>query len=191
VPSYDFNRFRADSDFDLRHFVAFSGSWELPFAKMWDTGPKRLTKGWTLFPILTYRSGQPLTVFAGFTASPTDPGPSGVGDAYLVLANLDAPIQYLNTRKTNTIAGNSGNFYFDPSAFSVAEFSAPGFDPVINPSQRTYGSSGRNSIRAYFFNVLNHTEFGNPNVTVGSSLMGQITSTFSPRVIQLAGRLTF
>ncbi len=218
VPSYDFNRFRADSDFDLRHFVAFSGSWELPFAKMFDRAPKRLTKGWTLFPILTYRSGQPLTVFAGFTASPTDPGPSGVGDAYLVLANLVSPINYLNPRQTSTIAGNSGNFYFDPSAFSVAEFNAPGFDPVNNPSQRTYGSSGRNSfrgpgltnfnitlakttdlyrermkleIRADFFNVLNHTEFQNPNVTEGSSLIGQLTSTFSPRVIQLAGRLTF
>ena len=135
-----------------------------------------------------------------------------------MLANLVSPINYLNPRQTSTIAGNSGNFYFDPSAFSVAEFNAPGFDPVNNPSQRTYGTSGRNSfrgpgltnfnitlakttdlyrermkleIRADFFNVLNHTEFQNPNVTEGSSLIGQLTSTFSPRVIQLAGRLTF
>ncbi len=218
VPAYDFNRFRSDADFDLRHFVAFSGSWELPFGKIWENGPRRLTKGWTLFPILTYRSGQPLTVFAGFTPSPSDPGPSGAGDGYLALANLVAPINYLNPRQTNTVSGNSGNFYFDPNAFSVAEFSAPGFDPVNNPAQRTYGTSGRNSfrgpgvtnfnitlakttelyrermkleIRADFFNVFNHTEFGNPNTTIGSSLIGQITSTLSPRVIQLAGRLTF
>ena len=49
VPAYDWNRFRASSDFDLTHYVAISGSWELPFAKAWNSGPKLLTRGWTLF----------------------------------------------------------------------------------------------------------------------------------------------
>jgi hypothetical protein len=89
---------------------------------------------------------------------------------------------------------------------------------VNNPSQRTYGSSGRNSfrgpgrtnfnvtlakttdlfrervkmeIRADFFNVLNHTEFDNPSTSISSHFFGQITSTGDPRIIQLAGRFTF
>ena len=220
VPAYNWDRFRASSDFDLRHYVAFSGTWELPFARMWDRGPKRLTRGWTLYPIVTYRSGGPMTISAGLPTTRTRPGPSGAGDGGLTLANQVAPVTYFDphTYLTNSMTGNAGNFYFDPTAFSTAAFSAPGFDPVNNPSQRTYGSSGRNEyrgpgrsnfnitlakitslyqermkleIRADFFNVLNHTEFDNPSTSIGSSFFGQVTSTGDPRIIQLAARLTF
>ena len=66
-------------------------------------------------------------------------------------------------------------------------------------------------IRAEFFNIFNHANFTNPGIInngvsngntnpfVGgaggtnpnSSLFGQITSTFDPRIIQLAGRVSF
>jgi hypothetical protein len=60
--------------------------------------------------------------------------------------------------------------------------------------------------RAEFFNIFNHANFLNPGVTnagnstysggssgsnINSSLFGQITSTYDPRIIQLAARLTF
>lgn len=210
VPFYNWNRFRADSDFDLRHYIAFSGSWELPFAKMWDSGPKRLTKGWTLYPIVTYRTGSPMTMFAGLSASTTKPGPSGAGDAYLVLDNQVGAFNTFDAHRNQTLGGNSGNFYFDPAAFS-GDFS------YLQPGQYTYGSSGRNGyrgpslanfnvtlakttaiterlnleIRADFFNVLNHTEFQNPSTSIGSQFFGQITDTYDPRIIQLAVRLQF
>jgi hypothetical protein len=60
--------------------------------------------------------------------------------------------------------------------------------------------------RAEFFNLFNHVNFLNPGVTntgngvysgdlggtnPNSSLFGQITSTYDPRIIQLALRLSF
>src|SRR5262249_32891565 len=45
--------------------------------------------------------------------------------------------------------------------------------------------------RAEAFNVLNHTNFNNPNVTSTSSLFGEITSARDPRNIQLALKLIF
>jgi hypothetical protein len=218
VPAYDWNRFRANSDFDIRHNLVFSGSWELPFNKMWTSGPSRLTRGWTMYPIVSYRSGTPITISGNQPTTRKRPGPSGAGDGGLVLANQVNVFTTFDPHNGQTLAGNSGNFYFDPSAFSIAQYEDPNFDPVNNPSQRTYGTSGRNEyrgpsrtnfdvtlakttalfnervrleIRADFFNVLNHTKFDNPNVNIGSGQFGQVSSTGDPRIIQLAARFMF
>ena len=54
--------------------------------------------------------------------------------------------------------------------------------------------------RVEAFNVLNHTEFANPDTTLTSGTFGQITSTTfgtgiaalqTQRILQLAARLTF
>ena len=82
VPAYNWNYFRAPSDYDLTHVLSFSGDWELPFRKL--GGPKRLTSGWRLFPIVSYRSGQTLDVTAGLSRTSTRTGPSGLGDPNLV-----------------------------------------------------------------------------------------------------------
>ena len=221
VPAWDADRFRADSDFDLRHYIAFSGTWELPFSKMWSSGPSRLTRGWTLYPIITFRTGSPMTIFSGLSTRSTSPGPSGAGDQALILANQVNTVTYLDPKNTPTlnnpnIGGTAtGNFWFNPDAFS-ADFS------YLQPGQYTYGSSGRNEyrgpdvvnfnlsiakttalserthleIRADFFNIFNHAEFQNPSTTIGSATFGQISSTGigsdpRTRVIQLAGRFTF
>ena len=44
------NAFRASSDQDVRHRITFSGGWDLPIEQAWNSGPKRLTQGWSLFP---------------------------------------------------------------------------------------------------------------------------------------------
>jgi len=220
VPYYDWNRFRATSDFDLTHFIAFSGSWELPFAKAWESGPRRLTKGWTLFPIITHRSGAPLDVLANLSRSATRPGPSGAGDSNLVRPNLVSPIAYQDPQVFQTINSRTGNYYFNPAAFDRAPLLAlyNSGAAATDPSLRTFGSLGRNAfrgpdrtnadisiakitylygervkfeIRGDFFNIFNHAEFSNPNVTITSSLFGQISSTADPRIIQLAARFSF
>jgi hypothetical protein len=45
--------------------------------------------------------------------------------------------------------------------------------------------------KAEFFNILNHTEFANPSTNVASSLFGQITTTFDPRIIQFSLKLIY
>ena len=65
VPAYQPDLFRSSSDFDLRHRIVFSGGWDLPFDRMWNSGPKCLTRGWSLFPIVSWRSGYPLASSCG------------------------------------------------------------------------------------------------------------------------------
>lgn len=209
VPAYDRNRFRASSDFDLTHYVAISGAWELPFAKAWTTGPKALTRGWELFPIITYRSGQTLDVFAGLSRSRTSVGPSGVGDPNLVRANLINQVTFFNPQGQQVLKGRTGNFFFDPTAFAAPvtnaavptygtlgrnAFRAPdraNFDIAVSKSVFVYKEAARFEIRADCFNCLNHTEFGAPSTSINSAVFGQISTTAEPRIIQLAGRFIF
>ena len=221
VPTYSWGQFRGVSDYDVSHYVAFSAVWDLPFDQAWSRGPKRLTTGWTLYPLYTYRSGLPLNVRAGLSRNATRPGPSGAGDPNLVQANLASQINFLNPQLVQRAStGRTGNFYFDPSAFERASLVTlyNNNAAVTDPSLRTYGTLGRNAfrgpdlnninlslgkttylhgervgvqIKADFFNLLNHTEFSNPQTSITNALFGQISSTNAPRIIQLSARFQF
>ncbi len=69
VPAYNHELFRASGDTDVRNTFVLSGGWDLPFDKLWERGPKLLTRGWSLYPILTIRSGFPLDVFANLNTT--------------------------------------------------------------------------------------------------------------------------
>jgi hypothetical protein len=222
VPAYNWNQFRSVSDFDIPNYFVLSGNWELPFAKMWSNGPKRLTKGWILNPIVSYSSGTPLSIGAGLSTSGTKPGPSGVGDSGLVRANLVKQVTFFSPETYQKAAnGKTGNFYFDPTAFSNAGLSS--INAVTNPALATYGTLGRNAIRGpdkvnfdlsfskmtdvfrerakleirgEFYNILNHAEFANPSTSITSGSFGQVSSTGTStdphaRVIQIAARFIF
>jgi hypothetical protein len=47
-------------------------------------------------------------------------------------------------------------------------------------------------LRGEFFNLFNHTNFGFPGQSVGSSNFGQVSSTLnSGRTVQLVGKIHF
>ncbi|MGB8523200.1 MAG: hypothetical protein WCD43_09550, partial [Candidatus Acidiferrales bacterium] len=210
VPFYNIQQFRAVSDSDIKHRITFSGGWDLPFDREWASGPKRLTKGWSLYPIFSWRTGFPLGIPADFPDrfDPTDPGPSGAGDPYLVSA-LFAP-GFTSLQRENPHA--PGNFYFNPAGFDNNEAdyaTAPANVALYGLPRNFFRGPGRTNLdlalakttpitervaaefRVEAFNIFNHTEFGNPTVNPNSGTFGQITSTFDPRILQLALRVTF
>lgn len=168
VPTYNTGLFRGPSDFDIRNRITFSGGWDLPFDQQWSSGPKRLTQGWSLYPIVSWRTGFPLDVTAQTAGAGdfTNPGVTGAGD-FQPFANLTGqPATIFDPHQVQTLVGpsgtNTGNFYFNPGAFSNAQcgdtnhplpctpgsalFPSP--DQVLaNPALRTYGSSGRGILR--------------------------------------------
>jgi len=195
VPYYNHNEFRADSDQDVRQRFSFSGGWDLPFDRWFGGGPKLLTKGWSLYPILSWRTGFPINVSAGFSSfDPTDPGPSGAGDPGNVQADLTTSrVQILNPKQTQTIntpnGPVTGNFWYSPNDFTLPQ----GDGSPHAAGQGTYGTLPRNAIRgpgrtnldlalaktfqfgerwkaefrAEAFNLFNHTEFENPGCSTG------------------------
>jgi hypothetical protein len=164
VPAYATNLRYASSDFDIRQRISFSGGWDLPFEKTWSNGPKRLTKGWSLYPIVTWRTGLPFDINAQLPDSgdPGNPGTSGAGDPWMSNAVELGPrttydphqIQTINVLNYNSCPAAptaiTGNYYFNPNSFSnvpllnSAYYGAnnpcfPAIDPVANPADRTYG----------------------------------------------------
>ncbi len=221
VPYFNHDEFHASSDFDIRQRLVLSGGWDLPFDRMWDSGPKRLTKGWSLYPIFTWRTGFPLDIQPFFTTGDTtnSPGPSGAGDQAITRVNLVGPsVTILNPRSPQNFGGNPGNYWFNPANFSQPAdgqgnygtlgrnaFRGPGrtnFDLALAKAINLTAERLKAEFRAEFFNILNHTEFDNPNVNnFGSPTFGQITSTTNrvngtagdpnARIIQLALRVSF
>jgi outer membrane receptor protein involved in Fe transport len=204
IPYFNRNQFRGSSDYDLRHQITFSGGWELPFANAWVSGPKRLTKGWNLYPIVSWHTGYPLDVNAQLSTFGGDPGPSGAGDASLTNALLTGPVTYSNPNKATP--GTPGNNYFNPAVFTETGlatchcYGAPrailrGPDTVntdIAFAKKTAITERLAlELRADFFNVLNHAEFNNPDTNITSTTFGQVLSTADPREIQFAARFTF
>jgi hypothetical protein len=221
VPYFDHDEFRASSDFDIKHRLVLSGGWDLPFDRIWDGAPKRLTKGWSLYPIFTFRTGFPLDIEPFYTTGDTtdSPGPSGQGDQSITRVNLVGPsVTILNPRAPQNFGGNVGNYWFNPANFSQppdgqGNYGTLGRNAFRGPSRTNFDLALAKTInltaervkgefRAEFFNVLNHTEFDDPNVNnFGSPTFGQITSTTNrvngsagdpnSRIIQFALRVSF
>ena len=221
IPYYNHHQFYGNSDFDLRQRFTFSGGWQLPFDKAWADGPKRLTKGWSLYPIFFVQSGIPLDFLAGLRQHSGDPGPSGAGDAEIVRADQTVPNpQTFNPRQVQTfnIPGSgqvTGNFWFDPNDFqenaciSVTgncplgfygtyrrnSFHGPGranLDLALEKSTDLIGEKTKLLFRVEAFNIFNHAEFRPPaSTSVLDGTFGQISGTYDPRILQLALKLTF
>jgi hypothetical protein len=214
VPYYNHSQFYGSSDFDVTNRIVFSGGWDLPFDKAWANGPKRLVKGWSLYPIFSWRSGFPLSILSGLPADPSDPGPSGAGDGYLALADFAPGFSKITITNPRT----HGNVYFNGAAFAPIQDAYNPADPYGTTGRDFFRGPGRTNldltlakttaiterihveIRADAFNVFNHAEFANPDTTLTSQTFGQITSTTfgtgvaalqTQRILQLAGRLTF
>ncbi len=215
IPFYNHHQLYGNSDFDLRQRLTFSAGWELPFARTWVSGPKRLTTGWSLYPIVFAQSGIPLDFRAGTRQSSSNPGPSGAGDGEIVRVDQTlASVQTLDPHQVQTFNGVTGNFWFDPNAFQPDPCIAAGtcplgfygtyqrnsfrgprrvnFDLALEKSTNLVGERTKLIFRVEGFNLFNHTEFRPPADTRATSgTFGQISGTYDPRILQLALRLTF
>ena len=224
VPAYNHHQFYSSGDSDVRNRLVLSGGWELPFAHLFQNGPKLLTKGWSLYPIVFVQSGLPMDVDGGLSIFNL-PNPSGAGDQNLVKPNwTGGSPQTLDPHQVQTISVPgvptqlTGHFIFNPNDLSVP---ACYLNAAIPCPTFTYGTLGRNffrgprrvnfdlslekrtkffgervemTLRGEFFNILNHTEWQNPPTgpaLVSSPQLGQVTSTFDPRIGQVSLRFAF
>jgi hypothetical protein len=193
VNPIDPRKSRSLSLFDARHRLVFSEYWTLPNAKI-EHWTRHLVNDWALSSILTLQSGFPIRL-------------TSTSDQELMTSfNFEtagepdqvSPFRRLDPR-------TSGGYYFDPASFRESALGTIGNAPrsiccgpgIANLDLGVHKaipwSEGKKvEIRAEFFNVMNRTQFLNPdgNITDGETF-GQVSRARDPRLIQLAIRLNF
>jgi hypothetical protein len=200
---------RGASDFDHRNVISVSYVWSMPKMKEGPGAVKYILNGWQTTGLIQTRSGDPLTITAGGNNS----GTSGGRDRAVYNGG-----QAYGTSACTAITTPPCKSYLNPAAFTVnptyASNPALAYGNVVKgsfvgPRYTNWDAAlhryfditekAKMQFRAEYFNVLNHTNFGNPGTSVGTpSTFGKITGTTTnngfnsePRIAQLSLKLEF
>jgi hypothetical protein len=192
------------TDFDHRNVISASYVYSVPrFMNAAPAAVRYVVNGWETSGLVQFRSGDPLTVLSSAANNSgsgqqrdraVQTGPAYGGSACASPVNCKS---YLNPSSfTNNAPGTFGTFV--KGALVGPRYID--WDGSINRkfpfNERTYLA-----FRAEYFNLLNHTNLGDPNTT-NNSTFGRITSTSpqnwagtapqnDPRIAQLSLKLVF
>ena len=193
---------RGPSGSDHRHRLVLSYVWMLPSLSHANPLVRSVVDGWQLNGITTLQTGDPMTVTAGFDRSLTG---LGVDRADLVAGQ---PIYNSNV---------CGAAFDCVSWLNPAAFSGPKNSRGVFTGDGTFGNLGKGALRGpgsvtfdagisknfklterwklqlrgEFFNAMNHVNPGNPNLNLSAAQFGKITGVDSPRVGQVALKVSF
>ena len=201
VNAYDFAANRASSNFDLRHNLAISYVYGLPFFK--GSGfSHALLGGWQISGITVAQSGTPFSVTTNGLDAFGDN--AGVGNGTGTGSRPDLVGNPRSGFSANQDPSERGPLAYNPAAFAV-------------PRGLTFGTVGRNTLtlpgRLNFdfglfkkfpinektgfdfrwenFNLFNHTQFNQVNGDLGPSSFLHLTNTHDGRRMQLGLRFYF
>jgi hypothetical protein len=205
LPTYEPNFKRLDhgpSDFNHAHVASISFVYQVP--KVMKDSPaavRYLINGWQASGLLQTRSGDPLTV----SASSNNSSGSGQSRDRAVFLGGNAyggsacPVtahckNWLNAASFSAnAAGTYGNVV-------KGSFVGPRYTDVDMSIARSFPFTETAALqfRAEYFNLFNHTNFGDPNVTLNSTF-GEVTGTTpqngaaanDPRIAQFSLKLNF
>ncbi len=215
VTVQDSNNLRGDrglSDYDARHRFVINAIYELPFRG------NKLVEGFQLAVITQSQSGNPINILVG---NPVNNAFTGVAtirpDLIGPVVITGNPNQYFNNAVCDPRPGGvcpAGAAFALPVALvggtNVFHFGSLGRNVITGPTfnntdfsvikNTKLSETTRLQFRAEFFDVFNHTNFGQPGrvAQVGSTTFGVISSTRFPtgdsgssRQIQFAMKLLF
>ncbi len=192
------------SDFDVRDHFVFSGTWNLPL------GHGRVREGWLLANITQLQTGNPLNVV---TTNTTYNGTAGTIRPFLIGTYHTGRQPVLPTGRVPYIQGSAcstivaGCAFYAPAAggFGTLRRNAlngPGFNDSDLSVEKTTKLAEATAlvVRLDAFDVFNHVNFSNPNLTASGSsttfglitaTRGQVGDAGSSRQLQFAMRFEF
>jgi len=196
---------------DIRHLAAINATYQLPLGRgqslFSSASPslERVISGWSLSTIASLQSGFPFSPQLGYN-------PTGSGDTRNPV-RPDVNSNFTGSLYTHGSTAARAAQFFNPAAYSAPAYGTVGNlgrDTLTGPGYTDWDLSllkstrlsenTRLQFRAEFFNILNHPDFGTPNVNLvgNAGQYGQITTVTAPaggfsgaRVAQFSLRLEF
>ena len=187
---------RGISTLDRTHVLVLNYIYDIPFLKNNQSIFGKVLGGWEVSGISQFQSGLALNVLGT-----TDQAGIGAGNGsqpWNVVGNPSVSNQAFS------ISNGDQNFWFSPAAFALpaaGTFGNGGRGVIRGPGSEisnfavrknfTVHERMRFQIRGEAFNVLNHPNWNNPNVTPTSSSFGRVQGKTGNRDIQVALRFEF
>jgi hypothetical protein len=211
------NASRGVSDFNRPHRLAVSYAFDLPFFAHATGARKAVLGGWQVSGVTIFQTGLPFSIFDSSAGT----GFLGQGSTPLLGASLAPGASIASGLSSGDIHSRVVNGYLNAAAFTPApllyptqclsdsNFCTTGFGDLgrniyHGPFQQNWDVSflkhfkigERQDVRfaADFFNIWNHTNFGDPAVTdveAGSSFGKILQTNGNPRLIQFSLRWGF
>jgi hypothetical protein len=191
--------------FDHAHRVVASYVWNLPKLPKSNGLVRNAIGGWQWTGIYSFQTGDPLTILAGTDLSQTGNGLDRVdyigtgsigqrGTPSACTAGVTHCLPWLNTSVfAKPAAGNYGNngkgTWRGPNLWDVDMGLLKNFVPL--PSHENINFQ----FRGEFFNLFNHPQWADPNVTFANAAFGSTRATIGTnadsRIIQVALKMNF
>jgi hypothetical protein len=229
-PWYDIRALRGLTDFNVARTLVINGTWRIPSSKSFSGPAARITDGWELGAIYTANTGTPFTATWGSDGDPQGLNGSDnyafpdrlTGPGCQTLTNPGNPNNYIKTQCFTVPTAPSLAFYTAncdpafgtfPQCFNLRGNAGrniligPGtsnldFSVFKNNYIRRISENFNAQFRAEFFNILNRTNFAQPDTTKNTDIFdasghptgatGLITSTSTTsREIQFALKLNW
>jgi hypothetical protein len=180
--------------FDMTHVLSMTGTWRVPGHTRYRA-VNGVVSGWELSDIFALHSGMPFSVYSSYDNENVgtiygrqSEFPQQIAGSHIAHRT---PAEWFNTAAFEEPAfGTRGNVNRNP-----AELKSGGLvddDMTLGKLWNVYRESTKFELRGEFFNLFNHTNYGFPGQTVGSSNFGQVSSTLnSARTVQLAAKVHF
>ncbi|MDE3195131.1 MAG: hypothetical protein KGN84_02225, partial [Acidobacteriota bacterium] len=163
---------RASSQFDQRHNLFLLGIWQ-------PTSRWKVARGWTVSGLAALRTGTPYSIYA---TSPDIPDSGGE------LLNQRADVIAPGAVYSSPMPTAGGVYLFNPAAFAYPAanlpgntgrnaFRGPGLYDLDASLARSFSVPKMRegtlfTVRADFFNILNHANLGNPDNLLGDANFG-------------------
>jgi hypothetical protein len=173
------------SDNNRTHVFTSSYSYNLPWLRDQRGFLGNALGGWEVSGITRFQTGAPQTVTgtnplgsslrADYNGSGIGVSDRGPDHWFNTSAFTVAPATRLGTAGSNTVVG--------PGLFT--------WDMSLRKDIHLWSEGTRLQFRADMFNILNHTNFRQPNVSVTNNSFGTISAAGPPRQIQVALKLNF
>jgi hypothetical protein len=204
---YDRRSEYGPADFDIAQRLNISAVWQLPYGRGRRFGASigrvmnLLLGGWDFSPIATAETGLPLTIvqpqllnLGTNRVSRPNRAPNTTGALPADQRSVNEWFNVNDFVELQTTPGVTGFVPFQEFGNSgVGILRGPDLFTIDFSLAKEFSLTERQSLqfRSEFFNSLNHTNFGIPNITMGPGF-GQITTTATPaRQIQFALKYRF